>query len=89
MNDTADRVVINIGDLDYNIKAILFDNMFKEVAKVHKGANVTEDEFEEALDAGLRDKVISLVKDFYAFIGDVKVNISDNEYYTMYEFMCS
>lgn len=89
MNETKDTVVIGVSDLDFNIKSILFDSMFKEVAKSYNGSNVTRDEFEETLNAGLRDKAIKLVKDFYSFIGDVAVNITDKELYDMYEFMCS
>lgn len=77
-------MLLEVEALDYNIKhrirTMLFDRMLEF-------GDESYEEFKAALNSGLRDEVISEVKEYYASLGAIEFNPSDDELYKMYKEM--
>lgn len=79
--------IIRFDNLDYEIKSQLADYIMMTIYSLYNIANINEDEFKAALNSGMRDDILAIIRGYYSFIGDMKINISDTDLYTWYKFL--
>ena len=77
----------NLGllDVEPRVQRSLADQMFMEFAKKYMRYADTLEEFIEFLDEGLYEKLVSEVKDSYAFMGDIDITVTKEELYLVYK----
>lgn len=76
---------IKLGNLDtrmvVTIKNLLYTNVYNKV----NSFDCTSEDFVEALNSGIRDKVVLAVKDYYSFMDSVDVELTDEELFQLYK----
>ena len=79
--------IIKFRNLDYEVKAKLADHIIMTAYSLYNAANINEDDFKAALDSGMREDILAIIREHYSFIDIIKIDISNTDLYTWYKFI--
>jgi hypothetical protein len=79
--------IIKFRNLDYEVKAKLADHIIMTTYSLYNAANINEDDFKAALDSGMREDILAIIREHYSFIDIIKIDISNTDLYTWYKFI--
>ena len=77
----AEVTKIEFSGMDNALCGIISDFVFIEMKKAFGTSRLTRTQFGSLLDIGLREKVHKLVIDYYDFLGEIEVDINEDELY--------
>lgn len=76
---------IKLENLDTRMVVAIKNLLYTNVYNTSNSFDCTLQDFTQALDSGIRDKVVSAVKGYYSFIGNIDVELTDEELFQLYK----
>ena len=69
-------VMLTPRDLDRKIRTKVADHVVFTIHNMVEGGTASESDFKAAVDSGLRDDVLAIIREYYSFLGDVEIELS-------------